>query len=109
MKDYSKQIIGITIDNKVNPEGYHYYITYILLDDKCQPGAPVTAELKGLMANKQSTIHIPVTGSFTYYRIIDFFAYNDMGIPLSVRDNTEGIIMSRDSTFVESCNKLRNP
>lgn len=108
MKDDHAQTIGITIDNNLDPEKYHYYVTYILMDEKCRPGSPVTTELKGLTTAQQSTVYIPVSTPFTYYRILNFFVYNDMGIPSPVSDDTRNVITGRDPAFIESCNKIRN-
>lgn len=108
MKDDHSQIIGVTIDNKINPEKHHYYLTYILMDEECRPSSPITTEIKGLIIDQQSTVNIPVSSPFTYYRILNFFVYNDMGIPLPVSDDTWNVITSRDSEFIKSCKKIRN-
>ncbi|MCU6377193.1 hypothetical protein [Morganella morganii] len=107
MKDDNQQVIGVTVDNKVSPENHRYFVTYILMDDKCRPGAPLTTELSGILPDRKTTVHIPVETPFTYYRIIDFFVYNNMGIPSSVKDETRDIILDRDPEYSQSCSKLR--
>jgi len=98
--------IGGVIENQSNEDAYGSAITYITINKKCLPGEARTMNLGMIKKGTSMDFKIPVQGILNSYRILNFSAWNDIGIPLPTEDLTFNIIKKRDAEIEEECRRI---
>lgn len=95
--------IGGTINNDSAENVFNSAITYITIDADCKPGNASVANLGEIKSHSSLEFRIPVEGVLSSYRILSVSAWDAVGIPLKVDDNTAGIIREREAEFKKQC------
>lgn len=95
--------IGGTLKNNNDTEIAHTAITYITIDEQCQPGPAQVANLGPIQKEATLEFRIPVAGKLYSYRILNVASWNVYGIPLETEDQTATIIKARDAKTEKMC------
>lgn len=102
--DGYKYKIGGTIKNNSNMDIPHGAITYITIDDNCNPSNAKVANFGPINPNDYFEFSIPIENKMSSYRILNISGWNKFGIPIEIEDKNEDIIKSRESDWLKKCN-----
>jgi hypothetical protein len=102
-----KYRIGGVITNNSTESIPYGAITYIIIDEKCNPSHAKVADFGPIKPSSELEFNIPVNGKLSSYRILNVSAWNKYGIPLTVEDKTIDIIKSREHEIFKNCS-LKN-
>lgn len=95
--------IGGTIENN-SEEVTYSAITYITIDNKCNPSDANIANLGKIKPRGSLDFRIPIEGVLSSYRILSINSWNAIGIPVSSGDKTFEMINKRNDEFIKKCN-----
>lgn len=99
--------IGGTVENSTSDESLYSAITYITIDDKCNPSEAKIANTGVIKPQSTLEFRIPLESVLSSYRILSITGWNDMGIPVATEDKTTEVIKKRDKEIMTKCNSVR--
>ncbi|CDG20311.1 conserved exported protein of unknown function [Xenorhabdus poinarii G6] len=102
-----KFFVGGTLQNKGDQPVAGGYLAVLPLNAQCEPNVLVVYSFESLAPGEKKAFRIPVNSSLSSYRLIGFSAYDDMGFPLPVIDETAKIIKEREPSEREACQVAR--
>lgn len=99
--------IGGTVENSTSDKSLYSAITYVTIDDKCNPSEAKVANTGAIEPQSVLEFRIPIEGTLSSYRILSITGWNNMGIPVEAEDKTTGIIKKREKEAISKCNSSR--
>lgn len=83
-------------------------ITYITIDDNCNPSNAKVANFGPINANTDFEFNIPIDGNMSSYRVLNTSGWSKFGIPIKIEDKTENAIKKRELDTIKKCNLKHN-
>lgn len=100
--------VGGTVENKGDSPAEGGVVVIVPVDDMCKTGEPRTASFGQILPGEKKEFRLPFANTRLYgYRLISFGAYDDMGFPVTAKDETREIIMKREDDSRKSCIEKR--
>jgi hypothetical protein len=103
-----KYKIGGTIKNSSSMDIPYGAITYITIDDNCNPSNAKVANFGPITANTDFEFNIPINGKMSSYRVLNISGWSKFGIPIKIEDRTENTIKERELDTMKKCNLKHN-
>lgn len=101
--------VGGTVENKGDSPAAGGVVVIVPVDEMCKTGEPRTASFGQILPGEKKEFRLPFVNTKLHgYRLISFGAYDDMGFPVTAKDETRDIILKREDDSRKSCVEKRS-
>lgn len=99
--------VGGTLENKGEQEVYQGYIVVTPLSSDCYPKTPQLWPFGKIAANSKFEFKVPMEGKLEGYKLDMVYAMDSFGNKITVIDETEPILNSKQTDYIAKCQLKR--
>ncbi|KPN75515.1 hypothetical protein AEA42_18685 [Shewanella sp. Sh95] len=99
--------VGGTLENKGDQDVHQGYIVVTPLSSDCYPKSPQLWPFGKIAANSKFEFKVPIAGKLEGYKFDMVYAMDSFGNKITVIDETEPILNSKQTDYIAKCQLKR--